>query len=94
MKRELSEGSTVVAAKDQVSNDLGGEVAILNLPAAMYYGLNGAGVRIWELVQKPRVVGEIQAIILEEYEVEPALGKRDVLALLQELAHEGLIEVM
>jgi hypothetical protein len=93
MKKELSERSTVVAAKNQVSSDLGAEVAILNLPAGMYYGLNDAGARIWELAQEPRGVGEIQAIILEEYEVEPTRGKHDVLALLQELAHEGLIEV-
>lgn len=93
MKEVVSERSTVVAAEGQVSSDLGGEVAILNLPAGMYYGLDDVGARVWELVQKPKVVSEIQATILEEYDVEPARGRRDVLALLQQLADEGLIEV-
>ena len=36
--------SSVVVAKDQVSSDLGGEVAILDLKAARYYGLDNAGL--------------------------------------------------
>lgn len=93
MKKAVSTGSTVVAAEGQVSSDLGGEVAILNLSAGMYYGLDEVGARIWDLVQQPEVVSEIQATILEEYDVEPSRGKRDVLELLQELVNEGLIEV-
>jgi Coenzyme PQQ synthesis protein D (PqqD) len=93
MKRAVSERSTVVAAKGQVSSDLGGEVAILDLDAGMYYGLEEVGARIWELVQEPRLVEEIQATILKEYEVDPARGRHDVLALLQELVDKGLVEV-
>ncbi|CAN5807355.1 hypothetical protein BH23ACT11_BH23ACT11_01060 [soil metagenome] len=93
MNSEISERSTVAAARDQVSSDLGGEVAILNLDAGMYYGLDEVGGRIWELVQEPRVVRVIQSTIAEEYEVEPARAERDVLALLHQLVDEGLIEV-
>jgi hypothetical protein len=93
MKNTVTERSTVVAAKHQVSSDLGEEVAILELGAGMYYGLNEVGARLWELVQEPRTVGEIQAVILDEYEVAPASGKRDVLALLQQLADSRLVEV-
>ena len=93
MKVSVSENSTVVAVKHQVSSDLDGEVAILDLGAGMYYGLDEVGARIWELVQEPRLVEEIQAVILDEYEVDPATGKRDVLALLQQLADKDLVEV-
>lgn len=93
MERTISEQSTVVAVKGQVSSDLGGEVAILNLDAGMYYGLDDVGARVWEMIQEPKPVSEIQATILEEYDVEPAEGKRDVLTLLRDLANEGLIEV-
>lgn len=93
MKKVVSERSTVVATRDQVSSDLGNEVAILNLPAGMYYGLDDVGVRVWDLVQEPRTVSEVQNVVLEEYDVEPARGKHEVLTLIQELADEGLIEV-
>jgi hypothetical protein len=89
----VSGSSTVVAAKDQVSSDLGGEVAILDLKAGVYYGLDAVGARIWSLIQEPRTVNEIRDILLEEYEVEPEHCERDLLALLRRLADEGLVEV-
>lgn len=82
----------VVAVNHQVSSDLGGEVAILDLEAGMYYGLEEVGARVWALAQEPRTVQEIQDRIVDEYEVDPASGRRDVLALLQQLADKGLVE--
>src|SRR5215213_5869828 len=93
MKGTVSQRSTVVAAEDQVSSDLGGETAILDLKAGMYYGLDDVGARVWDLVQEPRNVGDIRDILLEEYDVAPERCERDLLALLQQLANEGLIEV-
>jgi hypothetical protein len=93
VKRTLSAGSSVVATKDQVSSDLGGEVAILNLEADTYYGLDAVGARIWSLIQEPRTVEEIRDVLVSEYEVEPDRCESDLIALLQGLADEGLIEV-
>jgi hypothetical protein len=92
MKSTVSGHSTVVAARDQVSSDLGKEVAILDLKAGVYYGLDAVAARIWNLIQEPRTVNEIRDILLEEYEVEPERCERDLLALLERLAAEGLIE--
>jgi len=93
VKRALSVSSIVVATKDQVSSDLAGEVAILHLNAGTYYGLDAMGARIWGLIQKPRTVGEIREVLVSEYEVEPARCESDLIALLQRLADEELIEV-
>lgn len=93
MKRTVSRHSTVVATSDQVSSDLKGEVAILDLKAGVYYGLDEVGARIWHLIQEPRTVDQIRDTLLQEYEVEPDRCERDVLALLQRLSDEGLLEV-
>lgn len=85
--------SIVVTAKDQVSADLAGETAILNLESGVYYSLNEVGAYIWSLIQEPRTVNEIQDAILEEYEVEPDRCERDILTLLEQLAGAGLIEI-
>lgn len=89
----LSDRSTVVAGKDQVSCDLAGEVAILHVKKGVYYGLDPVGARIWELIQEPRTLGEVRDAILDEYEVEPERCERDLLALLGRLAEEGLVEI-
>jgi len=93
VRKTLSVSSSVVAAKDQVSSDLGGEVAILHLEAGVYYGLDAVGARIWSLIQEPKTIGEIRDILVSEYEVGADRCESDVIALLQELADEGLIEV-
>ena len=93
MASSLSEHSTVVAVQSQVSSDLGGEVAILDLGSGMYYGLDEVGARVWELIGKPMVVQEVVGVILDEYDVGVEEGRGDVLALLRELADKGLVEV-
>lgn len=90
----ISERSTVVATKDQVSADLSGEAAILNLKTSTYFGLNTVGASIWKLLQEPKKVTEIRDAIVEEYDVEPARCERDILELLQELSRNGLIDII
>lgn len=93
MNADLSVESVVVAAKDQVSCDLEGETAILSLAKGTYYGLDSIGTQVWTLLQQPRCVAEIYDAILREYEVEPECCHDDLLALLERLRTEGLIEV-
>ncbi len=90
----ISQRSTVVATKDQVSADLSGEAAILNLKTSTYFGLNTVGASIWKLIQEPKKVSEIKDAIIEEYDVEPDRCEHDILELLQELSEHGLIEII
>ncbi len=94
MKSEISVDSVVVASKRQVSSDLGGEAAILDLEGGVYYGLDEVGARIWEMIQEPRPASEVRDALIEEYDVEPERCERDLLALLQRLAEERLVEVV
>ena len=93
MSAAISDQSIGVAAKDQVSCDLAGEAAILNIKNGVYYGLDPVGARIWSLMQEPRAVSEIQNTITGEYDVEPERCARDLVGLLEKLLAEGLIEV-
>lgn len=89
----ISLQSTVSATTDQVSCNLGGEGVILSLKNGVYYSLNPVGVRIWTLIREPIRVYEIRDSIMEEFNVESKRCEEDLLAILQELANEGLIEV-
>ena len=85
--------STIVRSSDQVSTDLGKEVFILGLGSSEYYSLEEVGARIWEIIQEPKTVKEILDSILNDYAVEPEICGSDLLAVLQEMADEGLIEI-
>jgi hypothetical protein len=93
MGRTVSRGCRVVAAREQVSTDLGDETAILHLEAGTYYGLDAVGARIWKLVQEPTTVEEIRDALVGEYEVDYQRCEGDLISLLQALADEGLLEV-
>ena len=89
----ISKDATVVAVKDQVSCVVGEESVILHLKDGKYYGLNAVGATVWNLIQKPRTVEELQETVLREYEVGSAECERDLLGLLESLVKVGLIEV-
>ncbi len=88
---ELSAGICLSPA--QVSCDLGGETAILQLTTGTYYNLNATGSRVWALLAEPTTVAELRDRLARELEV-PRDGLEDVLLpLLEQLAEARLIEV-
>jgi hypothetical protein len=91
---EITGSTTVAATKDQVHSELDGEAVILHLCSGTYYGLNAAGAHIWHMLQQPRRVVEILAEMLETFEVESNQCESDLMALLQRLSDEGLLEVV
>ena len=92
-RKQITMDSLVAPSKDQVSCDLSGEAAILNVRAGMYYGLDEVGARAWNLILKSQPAREIKEELLNEYDVEPQRCERDLLALLNDLAGKGLIEI-
>jgi hypothetical protein len=89
----LTKEATIVAGKDQICSELGGEAVILQLNTGVYYGLNEVGASIWKLIQESKTIDEIRNSIVEEYEVSLEECDRDLLALLEQFKAEGLIEV-
>lgn len=57
------------------------------------HNFNEVASRVWELVDGQRTVAEIATVITDEYEVEPAVAEKDVLAFLDELLQKDLIKV-
>lgn len=84
---------SVVVAEQQVSAPLGDETIILHMDDGVYYGLDPVGTRIWDLLQRPRVVSEIRDRIVEEYDVEPERCEEDLIDLLQQLTDRRLVRI-
>ncbi|MGD0544420.1 MAG: PqqD family peptide modification chaperone [Candidatus Acidiferrales bacterium] len=93
MDASLSVHSVVVVSSEQVSCPLGDESAILNLKNSKYYGMNPIGTRIWSLLREPRSVLQLRDTLLSEYDIDEKLCEEDLLALLEKMKKEGLIEV-
>lgn len=91
--KTLSDDSRISVSEDQVSCDLAGEAAILNLKNSVYYGLDPVGARVWSLIQEPKTFAEIRDTLLGVYDVERPQLESDLQVLLTELAEQGLIDI-
>ena len=89
----IDEGSTVVAASNQLSSRLGDDAVVLELGRGIYYGLNEVAALVGSLLKEPRPVTELRDAVVAAYDVEPERAMHDLLRLLNELADHGLIEV-
>jgi hypothetical protein len=93
MRNEFARSSVVVVSGDQISADLAGEAAILNLKSGIYYSLNEMGATIWRLVHEPKTIEEIESFLIAEYDVEADRCASDVSVFVGALSAEGLVVV-
>ena len=80
-------------ATDQVSADLNGDMAILNLQTKTYFGLAGVGAFIWRQLEFPTGLASLTQAVVAEFEVEPAQCNLDTAEFLNNLASFGLLEM-
>jgi hypothetical protein len=90
---DLNPDAIAVVSNDQLSTTLSGEVVILGLRDALYYGLDDVGARIWDLVQTPRSLDQIVDHIVAAYDVGREAALPDVARLLIELRDRGLVTI-
>ena len=92
MKIELA--TIVKQSKEQVSCNLNGEIAILNLKSTLYFGLDEVGACVWEAISEPRKVSDVCKRVLERFDVGEEQCQADVLEFVGRLDQSGLIEIV
>jgi hypothetical protein len=71
-----------------------GETVLLHLESTTYYSLNSTGTRIWQGVKQQWTLQEISQRLQTEFAVEAARADRSVLALVDELMQQQLVQVL
>jgi hypothetical protein len=67
-------------------------LVIIELESGRYYSLDGAGARIWELIDGARTSEEIAAAIASEFLIGSDVARADVSDFLDTLQRERLLE--
>lgn len=75
-----------------VAREVGEETMLLDLASGTYFGLDPVGGRFWHLIEEGKSPPEARAALLDEYDVEPQVLDRDLEALLDSLAANGLLD--
>lgn len=73
---------------------LDGESVLLNLESERYFGLDGTGTRMLDLLTAMPNVDAAYQKLLEEFEVEPALLRDHLNELLRSLVENGLLNLL
>lgn len=68
------------------------DTVILNAATNAYVSLNGSAGRIWELFGAGHSADEVQAMMADEFDVDPTVLAADVTSTLQSLLQRGLLE--
>lgn len=89
----VSPNSRFGAIKDHLFSEIKGEGVILSLKNGKYYGVNPVGASIWQAIQSPATLPEIQAAVVQEYDVDEETCRQEVLTFLEQMVNEELVEV-
>jgi hypothetical protein len=73
--------------------DVDGELIALSVDSGTCYGFNPTATRIWALLEQPKSLSALCDALVADFEVDRATCERDVVALLDDLRKDGLIEV-
>ena len=76
---------------DWLSAKVGDELVMMSAASRHYVGLSQVGARIWELIEQPRSLDEVCALLQEEYEVSPDVCRGEVETFLRELMDHGAV---
>ena len=76
-----------------MSREVQGETILLHLDSGEYFGLDATATRVWQLINEKGDLQQVEAAMLEEYEVDPTVLSADLQRVVDELLARGLIEI-
>lgn len=91
--QEIDLSARIRPAEGCLSAELDGEIVLLEVRSGTYFGLEGVGRRIWELLDRHRSAADVHEQLLQEYDVDAQQCREDLIQLLEDLTAHGLVDV-
>lgn len=90
---QFSFSDRVRIPEDVLISRLQEESVILNLDSERYFGLDDVGTRFLSVLTTSESIEAAYQSLLEEYDVDREVLRDDLLALIENLSQQGIIEV-
>ncbi len=90
--RTQLDGIVLRTSPDVQGTTMDGETVLLDLSSGRYYTLNRLGSVIWEHCTGQSTMTDIHAAICDRFDVAPERALVDLVALVNELIQEGLLQ--
>ncbi len=90
----LDPATILRSSRGPIATSVPGETVILDEASGRYFGLDGVGARIWELLERPIAFADLVQTVHDEYEVDADRCAQDISVLIEELREAGLVEMV
>ena len=88
------DGATVLRVADGVlTRSAGAETVLLDLDSEEFFGLDGVGARVFQLLEEPQRLADVVEVLLTEYDVNRDTLTTDVVDLASDLVARNLLVV-
>jgi hypothetical protein len=85
--------SVLARRPDPLTAPVDGELVMLDTRKSLYFGLDHVGRRVWELLAEPQSVAALCGTLEREFDVTRETCRTDVVAFLERLREQDLVEV-
>ena len=87
-------GSRVVATTSVASETIGAEAAVVDMDSGTYYGVQGAGVLIWEALREPVALSDVHTLLMRHFEIDAGTCERELLSFIEDLVRARLVRIV
>ncbi|MBI4789684.1 MAG: PqqD family protein [Chloroflexi bacterium] len=85
---------TRIAKSDEiVAGKIDDEFVMMSIDNGKYYLMNPTGSRIWALLDEPRTIGELCAVLTGEFKITAADCQKEVVEFIDQLAARQVVKV-
>ncbi|MDT0121895.1 lasso peptide biosynthesis PqqD family chaperone [Paenibacillus sp. RRE4] len=89
----IDSNDVVIRKEGNLVSDMGGEKVMMSISSGKYYNLGSTGGRIWELIVEEKTLNELIETLATEYDIQAEQCRDQVVAFLEHLSREGLINI-
>jgi hypothetical protein len=90
---QISFSDRVQVPEGVLISKLQDEAVILNLDSERYFGLDDVGTRILTVLTNSESIEAAYESLLAEYDVDGTVLRQDLLALIESLLQQGLVQI-
>lgn len=88
-------GQRITYSDSVFAQEVDGEMVLLDMESEHYFGLDAVGSTIWQTIEAENgMLDRVFEVLLELYDVEEDVLRRDLLAFVEKLAGSGLVQVV
>lgn len=92
MTASIDATTTLQRNEHILCSPVGEEMLMLGVEQGGYFVLSPVTARIWEMLESPKRVSDLVAVLEQEYDVAPEVCRTEVIDVLQGLANQGLVQ--